>query len=88
MLNKHPWQAGIEPYIKGFEALTGIKVTTEVYLVDQFRAKVLVELTAGAGDIDVFMTMPAQDGAEIHGGRVAPARGRVPERSLHHRSRL
>ena len=61
LLNKHPWQAGIEPYIKDFEALTGIKVNYEVFPVDQFRAKTLVELTAGTGNIDVFMTMPAQE---------------------------
>lgn len=62
LLNKHPWQAGIEPYLKDFEALTGIKLITEVYPEDQFRAKTLVELTSGASSIDVFMSMPAQEG--------------------------
>src|SRR5919201_5319127 len=62
VLNKHPWQAAIEPHFKDFEALTGIKLVTEVYPEDQFRAKVLVELTSGASSIDVFMSMPAQEG--------------------------
>ena len=62
LLNKHPWQAGIEPYLKDFESLTGIKLITEVYPEDQFRAKTLVELTSGASSIDVFMSMPAQEG--------------------------
>jgi len=62
LLNKHPWQAGIEPHLKDFEALTGIKLIAEVYPEDQFRAKTLVELTSGASSIDVFMTMPAQEG--------------------------
>jgi len=62
LLNKHPWQDAIEPHLKEFEALTGIKLITEVYPEDQFRAKVLVELTAGAGNLDVFMTMVAQEG--------------------------
>ncbi len=62
LLNKHPWQTGIEPHLKDFEALTGIKLVAEVYPEDQFRAKVLVELTSGASSIDVFMTMPAQEG--------------------------
>src|SRR5215468_4920105 len=62
VLNKHPWQAAIEPHLKDFETLTGIKLVTEVYPEDQFRAKVLVELTSGAGSIDVFMSMPAQEG--------------------------
>jgi multiple sugar transport system substrate-binding protein len=30
LLNKHPWQAGIEPHLKNFEALTGIKLIAEV----------------------------------------------------------
>jgi multiple sugar transport system substrate-binding protein len=62
LLNKHPWQAGIEPHLKDFETLTGIKLITEVYPEDQFRAKTLVELTSGASSIDVFMSMPAQEG--------------------------
>jgi len=62
VLNKHPWQAAIEPHFKDFEALTGIKLVAEVYPEDQFRAKVLVELTSGASSIDVFMSMPAQEG--------------------------
>jgi multiple sugar transport system substrate-binding protein len=62
LLNKHPWQAAIEPHLKEFETLTGIKLSAEVYPEDQFRAKVLVELTSGASSIDVFMSMPAQEG--------------------------
>src|SRR6266545_257924 len=62
LLNKHPWQAAIEPHLKEFETLTGITLVTEVYPEDQFRAKVLVELTSGASSIDVFMSMPAQEG--------------------------
>ena len=30
VLNKHPWQAAIEPHLKEFETLTGIKLVTEV----------------------------------------------------------
>jgi multiple sugar transport system substrate-binding protein len=62
LMNKHPWQGAIEPHLKEFEALTGIKLVAEVYPEDQFRAKVLVELTSGASSIDVFMSMPAQEG--------------------------
>jgi len=62
VMNKHPWQAAIEPHLKDFEALSGITLVHEVYPEDQFRAKVLVELTSGASSIDVFMSMPAQEG--------------------------
>jgi multiple sugar transport system substrate-binding protein len=62
LINKHPWQAAIEPHLKDFEALTGMKLVVEVYPEDQFRAKTLVELTSGASSMDVFMTMPGQEG--------------------------
>jgi len=74
LFNKHAWQTGIEPHLKEFEALTGIKLITEVYPEDQFRAKVLVELTSGASTIDVFMTMPAQEGLKyMRAGWLQPA---------------
>ena len=73
LLNKHPFQAGIEPYLKDFEQLTGIKLITEVYPEDQFRAKVLVELTSGASSIDVFMSQPAQEGLKyVRAGWLQP----------------
>jgi multiple sugar transport system substrate-binding protein len=31
LMNKHPWQGAIEPHLKEFEALTGIKLIAEVY---------------------------------------------------------
>src|SRR5438034_3409606 len=73
LLNKHPWQGAIEPHLKEFEALTGIKLVAEVYPEDQFRAKVLVELTSGASSIDVFMSMPAQEGLKyVRAGWLQP----------------
>src|SRR5512144_373907 len=54
MLNKHPWQLAIEPHLKEFEALTGMKLVVEVYPEDQFRAKTSVELQSGSGSMDVF----------------------------------
>ncbi len=65
MLNKHPWQVAIEPHLQKFEALTGMKLVVEVYPEDQFRAKTSVELASGSGSIDVFMTMPAQEGLKF-----------------------
>lgn len=62
LMNSHPWQKAIQPHLSKFEELTGMKVVAEVYPEDQFRAKVLVELASGVADIDVFMTMPAQEG--------------------------
>ncbi|MBI2562249.1 MAG: sugar ABC transporter substrate-binding protein [candidate division NC10 bacterium] len=83
LLNKHPWQQGIEPHLKDFEALTGIKLIAEVYPEDQFRAKTLVELTSGASSIDVFMSMPAQEGLKyMRAGWLQPVDAFLKDPSL------
>lgn len=66
LANKHPWTAAIEEYVPQFEEETGIKVNLEILPEDQFRQKVLVELTTGAGTVDVFMSMPPQEGLKYH----------------------
>ena len=57
-----PWQEAVVPLIAEFEDLTGITVEVEALPEDQFRQRLQVELTAGSGDIDVFMTSVLQDG--------------------------
>lgn len=66
LANKHPWTDAIEEYLPQFEEETGITVNLEVLPEDQFRQKVLVELTTGAGTVDVFMSMPPQEGLKFH----------------------
>lgn len=65
LLNQHPWQEAIEPLIPEFEALTGITVEVEKLPEEQFRQRVLVELTAGSDDLDVFMTSLLNEGAKF-----------------------
>ncbi len=73
MVNKHPWVDIIEPKIKDFEALTGIKVNLAIYPEDQFRTKRTVEMVSGASDVDVFMLMPGNSLAQYYqAGWVAP----------------
>lgn len=62
MLNQHPWTTAIQDSFPQFEQLTGIKLVVETYPEDQFRQKSLVELTTGAGTLDVFMSQPPQEG--------------------------
>ncbi|MBD3305181.1 extracellular solute-binding protein, partial [candidate division KSB3 bacterium] len=62
LLNRHPWQEKIEPFIPEFEELTGMKVFVEVYPEDQFRAKRTVEMASGVANIDVTMMIMAQEG--------------------------
>jgi len=62
MLNQHPWTTAIQGSFPEFEKLTGIKLVAETYPEDQFRQKSLVELSSGAGTLDIFMSQPPQEG--------------------------
>ncbi len=57
-----PWTQFLEPYIPEFKELTGIDVTFEILPEDQFRQKTTTEFMAGTSDVDVFLSMAAQEG--------------------------
>jgi len=57
-----PWSEFINKYIPEFTNLTGIDVTYEILPEDQFRQKTTVEFAAGTSDVDVFLSMEAQEG--------------------------
>jgi ABC-type glycerol-3-phosphate transport system substrate-binding protein len=59
---KQPWSEFIEKSIGDFKTLTGIDVTYEILPEDQFRQKTTVEFAAGTSDVDVFLSMVAQEG--------------------------
>jgi len=56
------WSEFINKYIPEFTNLTGIDVTYEILPEDQFRQKTTVEFAAGTSDVDVFLSMAAQEG--------------------------
>jgi len=62
MFSKGAITPTLEACLPDFEKETGIKVQYEVFPEDQFRQKILLELAAGTGALDVFWTMPAQEG--------------------------
>ena len=55
---KHPWTETLQPHFPEFEALTGIKLRPEILPDIQTRQKLTVELTAGSGGLDAFLTSP------------------------------
>lgn len=59
---KQPWSEFVEKAIPEFKSLTGIDITYEILPEDQFRQKTTVEFTAGTSDVDVFLSMVAQEG--------------------------
>ncbi len=59
-----PWSQFLESedYLQQFTDLTGIDVTYEILPEDQFRQKTTIEFAAGTSDVDVFLSMVAQEG--------------------------
>lgn len=57
----HPWTDTIKKEIPAFEQATGMKVEMESLAENQLTQKLTVELTAGAGTLDVFMQRPLQE---------------------------
>jgi multiple sugar transport system substrate-binding protein len=65
MANKNASGEAIQPLVPDFEKLTGIKVQYETFTEDQYRQKVLLELAAGTGGVDVIQTATGQEGLKF-----------------------
>jgi multiple sugar transport system substrate-binding protein len=58
ILNKHPFTEALIPLLPQFEQQTGIKTTNLILPEAEYFQKILVDLSTGAGEYDVFMTGP------------------------------
>ena len=65
MANKNASGEAIQALVPDFEKLTGIKAQYETFTEDQYRQKVLLELAAGTGGVDVIQTATAQEGLKF-----------------------
>jgi len=69
--------------IPEFEAKTGIKVKAEFYPEELFRQKTVVEMTSGASDLDLFMTLIGNEGVKFYkSGWYEPIKRFVEDRTL------
>jgi multiple sugar transport system substrate-binding protein len=57
-LNKHPFTESLLPALGEFTALTGIEVEYNILSEEEYREKLIIELSSGSGGVDVFMTGP------------------------------
>ena len=57
-LNKHPFTESILPALREFTELTGVKVDYGILSEEEYRDKIIIELSSGSGSVDVFMTGP------------------------------
>ncbi len=58
ILNKHPFTESLIPLLPQFEQQTGISTTNLILPEAEYFQKILVDLSTGAGEYDVFMTGP------------------------------
>jgi multiple sugar transport system substrate-binding protein len=65
MANKNASGEAIQALVPDFEQLTGIKVQYETFTEDQYRQKVLLELAAGTGSVDVIHTATSNEGLKF-----------------------
>jgi multiple sugar transport system substrate-binding protein len=72
ILVEHPYTDAMEPFFPEFEELTGITIQHEKLPETQFREKLLLALSTGAGTYDVFMTGYIDDFRYVGGGWIEP----------------
>jgi multiple sugar transport system substrate-binding protein len=72
ILVEHPYTDAMEPFFPEFEELTGITIKHEKLPETQFREKLLLALSTGAGTYDVFMTGYIDDFRYVGGGWIEP----------------
>jgi multiple sugar transport system substrate-binding protein len=66
LANKQPWITTLEPHIKEFEQLTGIKVNMMIYPEDQVRQKALISLQVSSDEFDVLMSLKSREGLQYY----------------------
>jgi len=66
LANKQPWITTLEPKVKEFEELTGIKVRVMTFPEDQVRQKALISLQAKSDEFDLFMSLKSREGLQYY----------------------
>lgn len=82
ILVEHPYTDAMEPFFPEFEELTGITLKYEKLPETQFREKLLLALSTGAGTYDVFMTGYIDDFRYVGGGWIEPLDDYVSNQAL------
>jgi multiple sugar transport system substrate-binding protein len=80
---KHPWTTLVSGWAGEFEQLTGIQAVIEALPQEQYNQRIGVEVSSGVGQVDVFATIPSQDGIKFWlGGFAAPIEGYLKDPRL------
>ncbi|UCD36832.1 MAG: extracellular solute-binding protein, partial [Fidelibacterota bacterium] len=71
-LNKHPFTESLIPTLDEFTALTGIAVEYSILSEEEYREKIIIELSSHSGSVDVFMTGPFTEWSYVRAGWLEP----------------
>ncbi|MGI9147276.1 MAG: extracellular solute-binding protein [Chloroflexota bacterium] len=82
ILNKHPFTESLIPLLPQFEAQTGIKTTNLILPEAEYFQKILVDLSTGGGEYDVFMTGPYAHWAYDKAGWTQPLEDYLQDPSM------
>ncbi len=66
VMHKIPPANAVLAMLPDFEKKTGIEVDAEILPEAQFRQKILIQFASGKSDIDVYLTMPANDAVKYY----------------------
>jgi multiple sugar transport system substrate-binding protein len=82
ILNKHPFTESLIPLLPQFEQQTGIKTTNLILPEAEYFQKILVDLSTGAGEYDVFMTGPYAHWAYDKAGWTQPLEDYLQDKNM------
>lgn len=71
-LNKHPFTESLLPTLSEFTRLTGITVEYSILSEEEYREKIIIELSSLSGSVDVFMTGPFTAWSYVRAGWLEP----------------
>ncbi len=72
LLNKHPFTESLLPTLSEFTRLTGITVEYSILSEEEYREKIIIELSSLSGSVDVFMTGAFTAWSYVRAGWVEP----------------
>lgn len=72
ILVRHSYTDAMTPYFPQFEELTGITLKYDVLSEEEYREKLLIDLSTGAGTYDIFMTGPVSNWQYAPAGWIEP----------------
>jgi multiple sugar transport system substrate-binding protein len=80
---RQPWTTMVAGWTDEFEQATGVKAVIDLLPQEQYNQRLGVEVSSGGGQVDIFATIPSQDGIKFWlAGFAAPIEGYLKDPNL------